>query len=304
MRRATLLIHRGALGLRAARLEQRRVIVVGSSATIRGANPTRALASLLDKAQSCLAPAEALRCCESINDTAKSLEDVRSLDAVAEQDATLLTRDAVGGDDRSTGGAGRGRTFLENLVFSGASGVALDTAQEEPASPPCRDPDEVRALRKLRKEEEERHDDDKLGGHPSAQKKTREQAALDAAQEEEKKMDGAAVTFDGDESFFVDQTTEDASPFADARPLNADRVSGQFSAMGLTESEQGASEPVTMLEPEVSTPHPLGDDVRDQLDRGDYSRFNGERLSCAVRFGSRTCLARMWRAQRRGPDFV
>ena len=89
MRRATLLIHRGALGLRAARLEQRRVIVVGSSATIRGANPTRALASLLDKAQSCLAPAETLRGCESINDAAKSLEDVRSLDAVAEQDAAL-----------------------------------------------------------------------------------------------------------------------------------------------------------------------------------------------------------------------
>lgn len=276
MRRATLLIHRGALGLRAARLEQRRVIVVGSSATIRGANPTRALASLLDKAQSCLAPAETLRGCESINDAAKSLEDVRSLDAVAEQDATLLTRDAVGGDDRSTRGAGRDRTFLENLVFSGASGAALDSApEEEPESPPYRNPDEVRALRKLRKEEEEQHDDDKLGGFHSAQKKKRDEAALDAAQEEEKKMDGAAVTFDGDESFFVDQTTEDASPFADARPLNADRVSGQFNDMGLTESEQGASEPVTMLEPEVSTPHPLGDDVRDQLDRGDYSRFFG-----------------------------
>ena len=276
MRRATLLIRRGALGLRAARLEQRRVIVVGSSATIRGANPTRALASLLDKAQSCLVPAETLRCCESINDAAKSLEDVRSLDAVAEQDATLLTRDAVGGDDRSTGGAGRDRTFLENLVFSGASGAALDSApEEEPESPPYRDPDEVRALRALQKEEEERHDEDKLGGFSSAQKKKRDEAALDAAQEEEKKMDGVTATFDGEESFFVDRRTEDASPSADARPLNADRVSGQFNAMGLAESEQGVSEPVATLEPEDSTPHPLGDDVRDQLDRGDYSRFYG-----------------------------
>ena len=274
MRRATLLIHRGGLGLRAARLEQRRVIVVGSSATIRGANPTRALASLLDKAQSCLVPAETLRCCESINDAAKSLEDVRSLDAVAEQDATLLTRDAVGGDDRSTGGAGRDRTFLENLVFSGASGAALDSApEEEPESPPYRDPDEVRALRALQKEEEERHDEDKLGGFSSAQKKKRDEAALDAAQEEEKKMDGVTATFDGDESFFVDRGTGDASLFVDARPLNADRVSGQFNAMGLTESEEGVSEPVAMLEPEVSTQHPLGDDVRDQLDAGDYSRF-------------------------------
>ena len=67
--------------------------------------------------------------------------------------------------------------------------------------------------------------------------------------------------------------TTDASPFADARPLNTDRVSGQFNSMGLTESEEGVSEPVAMLEPEDSTPHPLGDDVRAQLDAGDYSRF-------------------------------
>ena len=275
MRRAASLIGRGARALRPASIGPRSAIVVGSSATLRGANPTCALASLLDAAQSGLAPAELLVHCESINDAADSLEHVRSLDEVVEKDATLLMRDAVDGGDRSTGGAGRDRTFLENLMFSGASGVALDAAQEEPESPPCRDPDEMRALRKLRKEEEERHDDDKLGGHPSAQKKTREQAALDAAQEEEKKMDGVTATFDGDELFFVDRRTEDASLFADARPLNADRVSGQFDAMDLRESEERVSEPVATLEPEDSTPHPLGDDVRDQLDRGDYSRFKG-----------------------------
>ena len=124
MRRATLLIHRGALGLRAASLKPRRVIFVGSSGTLRGANPTYVLASLPDAAQSGLAPAETLVHCESIIDAADSLEGVRSLDEVVEQDATLLTRDAVGGDDRSTGGAGRGRTFLENLVFGGASGAS------------------------------------------------------------------------------------------------------------------------------------------------------------------------------------
>ena len=132
MRRATLLIRRGALGLRAASLEQRRVIVVGSSATIRGANPTYVLASLPDAAQSGLAPAETLVHCESIIDAADSLEGVRSLDAVAEQDATLATCDAADGGDRRTGGAGRGRFSLENLVFSGASGAAFDAAHLVP----------------------------------------------------------------------------------------------------------------------------------------------------------------------------